>query len=149
MGCGAGGAELLVHLAGQEGQAEGLPLVSGQPGRGGVTRGRADAELFWGEESPGRSDQFAPKQLPGARAFDPDSSTPMGVTAGAPTVEPVAEGGGTQATTEAAARSAWRRRLAPSHRAAVKKFFAPSEQGTPAAPAEAKAGGDAPENGKR
>lgn len=94
-----------------------------------MSRGRADAELIWGEESPGRTDQFTPKQLPGARAFDPEHSLPVGTSAAAPTVEPQAEGAGTQASAAAVARSAWRRRLAPSHREAVKKFFAPSDGG--------------------
>ena len=115
--------------AGEAGEAAVLVPI-GIPGNGGINRGRGDAELIWGSESPGQNDQFAPKQLPGARTFDPGSSTPMGVSSAAPTVEPVAEGGGSAPTAEAAARSAWRRRLAPSHRDAVKKFFAPSEAKT-------------------
>lgn len=101
----------------------------GLPGAGGISRGRADAELLWGEESPGATDRFRPEQLPAARQLDPGSSRSLGVSAAAPDVEPVAEGGGVQATAEAAARAAWRRRLAPQHRDAVKRFFAPGDEG--------------------
>ena len=109
---------------------EGDGLVRGMvPGAGAATRGRGDAELIWGEESPGRTDAFQPEQLPNGRVLDPERSRMVGVSAAAPEVDPTAEAAGTQPTAEAAARSAWRRRLAPAHRAAVKKFFAPAERG--------------------
>src|SRR5262245_357971 len=108
-----------------EGDAIGVVLV-GVPGTGGVTRGRGDAEMIWGQESPGRTDAFKPEQLPSGRVLDPANSRQIGVSAAAPEVDPTAEAAGTQPTAEAAARSAWRRRLAPAHRAAVKKFFAPA-----------------------
>jgi len=111
-----------------EGTAIGIVPV-GVPGSGGVTRGRADAEMIWGQESPGRTDAFKPEQLPNGRFLDPGKSRQVGVSAAAPEVDPTAEAAGTQPTAEAAARSAWRRRLAPAHRAAVKKFFAPAERG--------------------
>lgn len=121
----------MVHGTG-EGDATGVVLgvvPGGRPGKGGVTRGRGDAEMIWGEESPGRTDAFEPEQLPNGRFLDPEQSRQVGVSAAAPEVDPTAEAAGTQPTAEAAARSAWRRRLAPAHRAAVKKFFAPAERG--------------------
>ena len=104
-------------------------LVDLGPGRGGVSRGRGDADMIWGAESPGRTDEFAPKQLPGGRQLDPDQSALLGVAAAAPEVEPQADSAGSQATAAAEARSAWRRRLAPAHREAVKRFFAPADDG--------------------
>ena len=104
-------------------------IVVGVPGRGGVTRGRADAELTWGDESPGRTDAFAPKQLPPGTQLDPEQSALLGVSAAAPEVDPVAEGAGSQPTERAAARTAWRRRLAPTHREAVTRFFGPTGAG--------------------
>jgi len=113
---------------GKEGVAVGVIPV-GVPGSGGVSRGRGDAEMIWGQESPGRTDAFKPEQLPNGRFLDPAKSRQVGVSAASPEVDPTAEAAGTQPTAEAAARSAWRRRLAPAHRAAVKKFFAPAERG--------------------
>ena len=40
------------------------------PGVGGVNRGRADAELTWGEESEGRVDLFRPQALRPAEHMD-------------------------------------------------------------------------------
>jgi hypothetical protein len=103
--------------------------VGATPAGGAPTRGRGDAEMIWGAENPGRTDQFTPKQLPSARALDPTHSTIAGVSATAPEVDPQADRAGAQSTAPADARSAWRRRLAPAHRDAVKKFFAPTGGG--------------------
>lgn len=100
--------------------------VEGQPGSGGVTRGRGDAELTWGEEAQGRSDEFEAKALDPAHSLDAENSALVGVGAGAPTVEPTAEGAGSADVRGSAGKSAWRRRLAPHHRQAVKEFFAPA-----------------------
>lgn len=98
----------------------------GQPGRGGVSRGRGDAELTWGEETPGRTDQFEARALDPARNLDLEHSMLLGIGAGAPDVAPQAESAGDGAIQASAGSSAWRRRLAPRHREAVKDFFAPA-----------------------
>jgi hypothetical protein len=97
-----------------------------QPGRGGVTRGRGDAEMTWGEESQGQLDQFEAKVLDPAHSLDVENSAVLGVGAAAPTVEPVAEGAGNADVAVSTGKSAWRRRLAPHHRDAVKGFFTPA-----------------------
>jgi hypothetical protein len=97
--------------------------VAHRPGRGGVSRGRADAELTWGDESPGRTDQFEPEQLPDARVLDTESTAIVGVGATRPDVEPVGQSGGAVDVSASTGRSAWKRRLAPHHRDAVQGFF--------------------------
>ena len=93
------------------------------PGRGGVTRGRGDAEMIWGEETPGASERFEAKSLPSAQLFDPESSAVLAVGAAPPVVDPRAESAGLAEASVSAGKTAWRRRLAPSHREAVKAFF--------------------------
>ena len=93
------------------------------PGSGGVNRGRGDAELTWGEESEGDTRQFELQVLPSAELEDLTSSGLLGVGRGAPTVEPKAEGAGSAGTTQSTGKAAWRRRLSPSHRRAVRTFF--------------------------
>ena len=95
----------------------------GRPGRGGVTRGRGDAPMMWGDESPGRSDQFEARALPGARLSDPESSAILGIGSAAPTVDAHGEGAGLVETSPTSGKTAWRRRLSPKHRRAVGSFF--------------------------
>jgi hypothetical protein len=97
--------------------------ASSNPGRGGVGRGRADAELTWGEETAGRTDQFEPEQLPDASVLDNESTAIIGVGATQPDVEPSAQVGGAVDVGASTGRSAWKRRLAPHHRDAVQGFF--------------------------
>lgn len=96
------------------------------PGRGGVSRGRGDAELMFGEESPGRTDAFEARALDPARNLDLEHSTMLGVGAGAPRVAPEGEAAGGGDIQASAGSNAWRRRLAPRHRDAVRDFFAPA-----------------------
>ena len=99
-------------------------------GVGGVNRGPGAAELTWGEETPGRTDLFEAKSLPAARHADPERTAVFSVGATAPNVNPVAEGAGSQDVEGSTGRSAWRRRLSPSHRRAVKTFFGPPQDKT-------------------
>lgn len=97
--------------------------VAGIPGKGGPSRGRADAELTWRDEVSGRTDSFDAEQLPDASVLDSESTGVVGVAATSPTVEPSAEGAGAVDVRASAGRSAWKRRLAPRHREAVQGFF--------------------------
>lgn len=106
--------------------AEDYPGNGAAPGSGGISRGRGDAELTWGEESPGRTDQFEARALDPARSLDLEHSTLLGVGAGAPNVAPEAEAAGAGEIQASTGSNAWRRRLAPRHREAVKDFFAPA-----------------------
>src|SRR5689334_23570908 len=100
-------------------------MSGGNPGAGGVSRGRGDAEMVWGRESQGDSERFEAKALPSAQFPDADHSAVLGIGAAAPTVEPVAEAAGLSNVSVSTGKSAWKRRLAPHHREAVKTFFTP------------------------
>lgn len=88
-----------------------------------MNRGRGDAELTWGEEAPGKSDDFEARALDPATMLDPESTAVLGVAAGAPTGEAQAESAGTAPVSGASGQGVWRRRLAPHHRDAVQRFF--------------------------
>lgn len=110
--------------------ADDFPLATGQgpdgdgdPGRGGINRGRADAQLTWGKESQ-RVDRFKSTPLPPGAARSPDDWTPTVALPGAP--EESARTSSSAAARHYAAdagQAAWRRSLAPRHQSAVKKYF--------------------------
>jgi hypothetical protein len=99
------------------------PDGDGTPGRGGVNRGRADADLTWGQETQ-RYDKFKSQALPPGAPRSPDDWAPVVVLPGAP--QEAATLGAQSAAREyaaAAGQAAWRRSLAPRHLDAVKKYF--------------------------
>jgi hypothetical protein len=96
----------------------------GDPGRGGVNRGRGDAELTWGKETA-LFDRFKAQPLPPGAARSADDWSPLVEMPGAPQANPAA--GASAAARQYAAtagQTAWRRTLAPRHQSAVKKYFA-------------------------
>jgi hypothetical protein len=97
--------------------------VTGAPGRGGVTRGRGDATLEYGGETPGRTDLFEPKVLDPAQYLDPESTAVLGVGTSAPTVAPERGSGGAADGKTSSGQASWKRRVAPHHREAVQSFF--------------------------
>jgi len=99
---------------------------SGRPGAGGISRGRGDAQMSWGEESEGRSDLFTPEALPDARVMDMESSAVLGVGAVAPREDAQGGASGLVDVEGSSGKSAWKRRLAPRHRDAVHTFFSPA-----------------------
>ena len=102
------------------------------PGFGGVSRGRADAAMRWGDESPGRSEEFAPERLSPSQFEDLEHSQVLGLGSAAPSVQTQAESAGLAAIRASSGRAAWKRRLSPRHRRAVGTFFAPVPATTPA-----------------
>jgi hypothetical protein len=107
-----------------------FPLESDQsapggeiPGRGGVDRGRADAELTWGKETM-PFDRFKASALPPGAARSPDDWAPVVELPGAPRESPGRSAPAAARQYGAAAgQTAWRRTLAPRHQSAVKKYF--------------------------
>jgi hypothetical protein len=83
--------------------------------------------MLWGEESVGRTEDFEARRLDDARYLDSDQSGLLGVSATAPEIKPEDESAGLVEVEASGGGSAWRRRLAPRHRGAVKTFFAPNE----------------------
>jgi hypothetical protein len=97
---------------------------NGNPGRGGINRGRADAELTWGKESL-PIDRFKSAPLPPGAARSADDWAPVVEAPGAPDESPVASSASaTRQYADSAGQTAWRRTLAPRHQSAVKKYFA-------------------------
>ena len=95
----------------------------GRPGRGGVTRGRADADLTWGKETA-RLDRFKERALPPGTPRSPDDWAPVVEMPGAPDAAPVLTSpSAARQYAAVAGQSAWRRTLAPRHQSAVKKYF--------------------------
>lgn len=107
-----------------------FPLASGQsadgdgePGRGGINRGRGDAPLTWGKESL-PFDRFKSAPLPPGAARSPDDWAPVAELPGAPKESPAVIASAAARQYEAGAgQGAWRRTLAPRHQSAVKKYF--------------------------
>ncbi|HYR84043.1 MAG TPA: hypothetical protein VE422_08200 [Terriglobia bacterium] len=99
------------------------PDGDGDPGSGGLNRGRGDAPLTWGKESL-PFDRFKAVALPPGAVRSPDDWAPVAVLPGAPKASPEI---GAQAPAQdyagTAGQAAWRRTLVPRHRSAVKKYF--------------------------
>jgi hypothetical protein len=95
----------------------------GEPGRGGINRGRGDAPLTWGAESL-PFDRFKAQALPPGAPRSPDDWAPLVVLPGAPRESPAASTpSAARQYAAAAGQNAWRRTLAPRHQSAVKKYF--------------------------
>ncbi len=96
---------------------------NGDPGRGGITRGRADAPLTWGKESL-PFDRFKAEALPPGAARTPDDWAPVVTLPGAPKEAAIGSvPSEARQYAAAAGQTAWRRSLAPRHQRAVKKYF--------------------------
>jgi hypothetical protein len=95
----------------------------GDPGRGGVNRGRADADLTFGRETE-RAGHFKAQPLPPGAVRSADEWAPIAVLPGTPGASPQASTAAATRTYESnAGQEAWRRTLAPRHQSAVKKYF--------------------------
>jgi hypothetical protein len=95
-----------------------------RPGRGGVTRGRGDAELTWGDESDKQSTKFKEVVLPKGFLDQPKDDV-VAVQKSAPNEEAAAEAPRSARRNDeaAAGQATWNRKLAPRHRNAVRKYF--------------------------
>lgn len=99
------------------------PDADGDPGTGGVNRGRADADLTWGKETPS-FDRFKATPLPPGAVRSPDDWSPAATLPGGPTTSPeMSAAAQPYQYATAAGQAAWRRSLAPRHNSAVKKYF--------------------------
>jgi hypothetical protein len=95
----------------------------GEPGRGGLGKGRADADLTWGDESI-PFDKFKSAALPQGSVRGPDDWAPVATLPGAPKESPELSGLSTGAQfSGTSGQAAWRRTLSPRHYSAVKKYF--------------------------
>lgn len=103
-------------------------MSGGRPGRGGITRGRGDAFLRLSNETEGDTAGMQAKKLPRG-AVVPKTWERIGISRVAPTTAPErANEAGSEGTT-GAGEAAWRRRLAPHHRRAVRRYFSGQDAG--------------------
>lgn len=95
-----------------------------RPGKGGITRGRADAFLGLTNDTQGGTNAFRAERLPKGKAASREWVR-IGTSRSTPETNPVRDTGPGGAAAEGAGEASWRRRLAPRHRDAVKRFFTP------------------------
>ena len=99
------------------------PDGDGDPGTGGINRGRGDAPLTWGKESL-PFDRFKAQALPPGAARSPEDWAPLAEMPGTPQESPESSArSAARQYAPAAGQTAWRRTLAPRHQSAVKKYF--------------------------
>jgi hypothetical protein len=118
-----------------EGECEGLGFDdemklsnSEKPGRGGVSRGRADAKLTFGDESDEDGTKFKEIVLPPGYLEDPKSEI-IDVTIAAPQEEKDAPATRNSARTNSGplGQETWNQQLHPRHKSVVKQFFEESQ----------------------
>ena len=100
------------------------PNKDDKPGRGGVTRGRGDAEMSYGDEANKNGVKFKETILPPGFADKPKDEI-AGVQLIAPNEEPAtaAAKGAQRAIDPSSGNATWNRKLSPKHRNVVRKFF--------------------------
>jgi len=98
------------------------PKHGGMPGRGGISRGRGDATLEYTNSTEAITDAFQAKRLPpgGVPSTEWDR---LGVRRAVPTVDVQHDATAGTEGDVGAGEASWRRRLAPHHRAIVRRYF--------------------------
>ncbi len=108
-----------------QGEGEGLGEGGGDPGRGGISRGRGDARLTWKKQSDKKGAAFKAVPLPPGWKLDKSGRLVYAVTASEPNVNDPA------AAVAAKARAfdadpggvAWKSNISPRSRGVVKRYF--------------------------
>lgn len=97
---------------------------SNKPGRGGVNRGRGDADMTWGDESDDAGAKFKEVALPPGFLDDSENET-VGTTLTVPEVDPAAAAprGAQRSNSSASGSDTWSRPLRPRHRSIVRRYF--------------------------
>ena len=107
----------------------GMRAVAGQaPGRGGINRGRADAEMTWGDESTKQGVRFKEMEIPQGVPDRDGELLRSRLTE--PQADPVAPSGRAAArtSTETVGGEAAKQNLRPRHREVIKKYFGSGEK---------------------
>jgi len=132
MGCGLGGAGGIaiqrlqaMAAASQQSALRGLADRLAREGGGSPSPGPGAAPLDFGREAPDRADAFSPQRLSPSGLRDLEHSQAIGVGSTAPTFDPSGEAALRGGFGTGGQESSERRRLAPKHRRAVERFFAP------------------------
>lgn len=95
-----------------------------KPGQGGINRGRADADMSWGEENDPAGTKFKAMVLPPGFLEQPKDEI-MGIKRSAPNVDPASSAPRSKAhqLDPSSGRETWNRTLRPKHRKVVRGFF--------------------------
>lgn len=98
---------------------------AGLPGRGGVSRGRADAAMTWSQGTEKGDAEFKEKVLPPAAAASLKDSQTVAVSAADPTAKAPAGGstGGVLEGAKAGGGEARTQIILPEHRQSVQRYF--------------------------
>ena len=113
----------------KEGECESeFAAVCNKPGRGGVTEGRGDAELQFGDASKHQGTKFKESVLPPGYLDKPRDEV-LSVTAASPEVKPAdsAARNAARANEASSGNETWNHAVRPRHRSVVKSYF--SEKG--------------------
>ena len=94
------------------------------PGSGGISRGRGDADLTWGDESTLENTKFKESVLPPGMLDKPRDEV-VGVTIAAPETDVAgsAPRSAARAATAASGDETWKGTVRPRHRSVVKRYF--------------------------
>ena len=116
---------------------EDLLAKSGKPGRGGVDRGRGDAEMTWTDGTNRDDVDFREKVLPPAVVASLKDSRLQGISVGDPTAAAASEPstGGSLDASAAGRGSARTQVILPEHRKVIQRYFAREAAGKIKAPA--------------
>ncbi|TAJ02395.1 MAG: hypothetical protein EPO68_18190 [Planctomycetota bacterium] len=100
-----------------------------------MNRGRGDAEISWGDETPEHAAEMEQQALPAADAMDLDRLELLSQGLGAPRADAQGEAAGNAGQQASAGAPVWKRSLAPRHRRAVETYFGAAPTPAPDAPA--------------
>ncbi|MBL4884006.1 MAG: hypothetical protein JKY95_05665 [Planctomycetaceae bacterium] len=126
-------AEKLAKQRGDcQGLCEGGMCEGNQPGKGGISRGRGDAEMLFGEESDLDGTKFKEIILPPGVLDDPTEKV-LRLTKAEPETDPAqnAPRNAVRKNDPASGRATWDRKLSPKYRGVVQKFFNSNKKSTP------------------
>ncbi|MDA0281917.1 MAG: hypothetical protein O3B86_01065 [Planctomycetota bacterium] len=106
------------------GCAGGQCSAGNMPGSGGVSRGRGDADLTWGDESSLENTKFKESVLPPGMLDKPRDEV-VGITIAAPETDVAdsAPRSAARTATTASGDETWKGTVRPRHRSVVKRYF--------------------------
>ena len=110
-----------LRAAGEGGVCEGCQ--GGRPGRGGINRGPGHATLDYDNDVKDLTDGLQSRKLPPGASLPKRNAQTLGLSVAAPQLDPKRAGAAGAAGTAGEGEAAWRRRMAPRHREAVRRFF--------------------------
>ena len=108
-------------------------LPGNDPGMGGITRGRADAPIVWGDESDEQKVKFQTKELPPVTIAPGDEMPVVGISIVEPEPGEPAPASASRPTDlgGSAGDVARHRTVSPRHRGVVRRYFSTDKPDTP------------------